>query len=232
MKISLFDSGFSDRLSRVGLVELDPYADPSCARDALVELANAFESSKRHIDVDADGITMRTLNGAALLGLCPSVGHIYQYTLQSLRREMPDLHEISVKPIAVSANYLRGGNDKFRMHFDRHQLTAIVYLNDAPSMPLIAYPNVRRDPLMAGGKEPFDISTADRYVIEPRTNTGLVFFGSRTYHGIENRVAQESDHANRVERYSLQFGFDFTPCDYEGQSYYGMTQGNPGDPHG
>ena len=232
MKIPLFDAGFSDQLNRVGLVEIDPYVDPSYARDALAELANAFGSSKRYIDVDADGITMRTLNGTALLGLCPSVAYVYQYTLHSLRREMPDLHEISVKPIAVSANYLRGRNDKFRMHFDRHQLTAIVYLNDAPSMPLIAYPNVRRDPLIAGGKEPFDISTADRYVIEPRTNAGLVFFGSRTYHGIESRVEQEGDQANRVERYSLQFGFDFTPCDYEGQSYYGMAQGKSGDPHG
>lgn len=232
MKTSLFDAGISDRLNRVGLVELDPFVDPSCAREALAELVNAFESGKRHIDVDADGITMRTLNGNTLLGLCPSVDDIYQYTLRSLRRELPDLHEISVKPIAVSANYMHGGNDKFRMHFDRHQLTAIVYLNDAPSMPLVAYPNVRRDPLVAGGKEPFDISGADRYVIEPRTNTGLVFFGSRTYHGIENRAAQTSGRPSGVERYSLQFGFDFTPCDYEGQSYYGMAHGNPGGPHG
>jgi hypothetical protein len=232
MKTSLFEAGFSDRLNRIGLVELDPYVDPSCARDALAELKNAFESAKRHIEVDADGITMRTLNGDTLLRLCPSVGHIYQYTLRSLRREMPDLHEISVKPIGVSANYLSDGNDKFRMHFDRHQLTTIVYLNDAPSMPLIAYPNVRRDPLVAGGKEPFEISKADRYVIEPRTNTGLVFFGSRTYHGIENRAAQTRGQSSRVERYSLQFGFDFTHCDYEGQDYYGMAHGNPEGPRG
>ena len=230
MKTSLFSAGFSNRLNRIGLVELDPYIDPSCVEGALAELIKAFASAQRHIEVDADGITMRTLNGDTLLGLCPSVDHIYKYTLQSLRREMPDLQEISVKPIAISANFLRGDNDKFRMHFDRHQVTAIVYLNDAPSMPLIAYPNVRRDPLLVGEKEPFDISKMAPCVIEPRTNTGLVFFGRRTYHGIENRVAQTGAQANQVKRYSLQFGFDFTPYDYEGQNYYGMTYGNPGGP--
>ena len=222
MKASLSTTGLLDQLDRIGLVELDPYIDSMpCIEQTLTELASAFASAKHRTDVDSDGITMQTLNGDALLDACPSVGHMYQYTLQSLRREIPALHEISARSIGLSANLLQGAHDKFRMHFDRNQLTAIVYLNDVVLMPLIAYPNVRRDPLMAGEKEHFSLDGLVPYVIEPRTNTGLVFLGRRTYHGIDNRVAQ-SGTTSQIRRYSLQFAFDFAPCDYDGQSYYGM----------
>jgi hypothetical protein len=212
-----------EQLDSSGLVELNPYTDSSAIGDALAETASAFAAgSNPVVNVGSDGIHMKTLNGDALLAACPSVIRIYDETLGLLRKAMPGLHEIPQRPIGISANYLEGKSDQFRMHFDRHQVTAIVYLNDVPSMPLVMYPNVRGDPILTGTKAPFDLAKMTPYVIEPRANTGVVFYGRRTYHGVENRAAQGRAAAS-VKRYSLQFGFDRDPYDYEGQSYYGAS---------
>ena len=202
-----------------GVVLSHPFCDDGLIERTLQEVSGAFASANP-IRVNADDIVIRTFNGDQLLALCPSVGEVYQFTLDSVRRQVPDIKELEDRTIGISSNYLRRGSDKFRMHFDRNQLTVVIYLNDLDALPLVLYPNVRRDPIQTGVKDRFELAGLEPQVVFPKRNLAVTFFGRRTFHAINPATTTSG---NSGDRYSLQFAFDFDSFDYRDEQYYGKT---------
>jgi hypothetical protein len=196
-----------------------PVSDITLIKQVLSELSTAFSAS-HGVSVNADNIVMRTLNGDDLIGLCPSVKIIYQDVISKIKQKMPEVNELEDNTIGISANFLSGNNDRFRLHFDRNQLTVVIYLNDADSFPLILYPNIREDPASSGIKEKFDLKTAKSETVFPKQNLAVVFYGRRTFHGVSN---SNTDYNEYKKRYSLQFAFDFDISDYSNRYYYGKS---------
>lgn len=209
---------FLQRLNDEGLIIIDPFIGDTLIKDTFREVSEAFNTE--YINVSSDDIFIKTLNGDKLLALCPNVGKVYKYVLDLLKSEFSEIHELTDKTIGISANFLSGQNDRFRLHFDRNQLTVVVYLNDLNVFPLVLYPNVRRDPLFVGVKDSFDLAAINPKSILPKQNLAVVFYGRRTFHGVTNENPVEIAKQNPL-RYSLQFAFDFDSFDYGEEDYYG-----------
>lgn len=208
--------GLSYTLARVGLSYARGFFPADTVESCASEIAAAFRCAGRVRRVDQDGIHMRTLNGEALLDACPTIGSMYNLLRDELANAFPTLTDLADRSIGISANCLSGRSDSFRLHFDRNQLTAVVYLNRCTEFPFIVYPNIRRDPKETGGAESFDLTGIEPLKLYPEENLLVVFLGRRSFHGVLREPGASSG-----PRYSLQFAFDFEANDYGGTDYYG-----------
>lgn len=105
---------------------------------------------------------------------------------------------------------------EFRMHFDRNQVTVVIYLNENQNYPLVLYPNIRMDPFEIYYKELFTLELKTPIRIYPKPNLAVVFYGRRTFHGVINEEKLAASY-----RYSLQFAFDLENRSYSDEDYYG-----------
>lgn len=183
----------------------------------LSEIQLAFKA-KEVIEVNHDGIVIQTLNGQDLLKLSPLTLKAYNHAYTLLKEEFPDLVKLKDQRIGISANYLNNVTQQFRLHFDRNQLTLVLYLNTCNAFPLQLYPLIRKDPRISGLKESF--STVDKAPIKvyPEPGLSVIFWGRRTLHGV---ILDEDVEKSDTNRYSLQFAFDLADSNYEGEDYYG-----------
>lgn len=184
------------------------------------ELEVAFLSEKV-IKVDDDGIRVSTLNGDSLISMSGSSFRLYNRVLDFLRSSFECVYELEDKRIGISANLLSGDNDKFRMHFDRNQITVVLYVTYNSEFPLILYPFMREDPrLFSGGSPPLlrPVDEAEAIKVYPKPGLATIFLGRRTLHGISY---EEGLSGRGGPRYSLQFAFDLKETDYSGEKYYG-----------
>jgi hypothetical protein len=177
--------------------------------------------------VDDDGIKMLTANGEKLINSVPSVNQFHRRILTMLQTRIPSLHALKDSAVGVSANAMLAQCDhRFRYHFDRHEITAIIYLESGSGMPLLMYPRIRKDPRAPGSSSPeperFCLDTKSPVVVEPHSGRMVVFEGRRTFHGVQAHVLQK-DLSALTPRVSLQFGFDSQFLTFEGEKYYGRT---------
>lgn len=185
------------------------------------ELKIAFES-KNIIKVNNDGINIKTINGNELLSRSSSTRELYNRILVLLRETFGDVEELDDNKIGISANFLSKEENNFRLHFDRNQLTVVIYITNSNNFPLVVYPKMREDPRFYDGegfppvKSKKDVQPVKIY---PKKGLGIVFWGRTTLHGV---VFEPSRHSDAVQpRYSLQFAFDLHKSDYDGEAYYG-----------
>ena len=204
-------------LNSEGVLLLQNYFSNELIIKALNELIFVFQENKMTKSVNTDRIVIRTLNGDNLLETCPSTRILYNDTFNYLKEEFDGhIFELQEKNIGISANLLSGISDEFRLHFDRNQVTVIIYLNENQNFPLVLYPNVRLDPYEMTKEELFTLDEKTSKKIYPIPNLAVVFYGRRTFHGVLNE-----EKYGGTQRFSLQFAFDLQNFSYSGQNYYG-----------
>lgn len=207
----------NDTLDKVGIEVLSDFAPSKLIEHALEELTNYFNHAGG-ITVDNDDIKIHTLNGENLLIHSPASKYLYDYSFNYLSSHLPNLIELDDKTIGMSANYMNKDDDRFRLHFDRNEITLVIYLNDNNAFPLTIYPNVRDDPRSVGHKQTFELQSKIPTVITPKQNVATIFYGRRSFHGIHPAKCLAT-----TARYSLQFAFDLSKQSYKGECYYGHS---------
>lgn len=185
--------------------------------DIYLELKNAFKS-KNVINVNNDGINIFTLNGDDLLNESKLTEMLYQNVLGMLRTNFSSLIELQDKKIGISSNFMDNDQQQFRFHFDRNQLTVVIYLSECVSLPLALYPLIREDPRTSANSQMRPIENIEPVKIYPTPGRAVVFWGRRTLHGV---MLEKKINSLLIERYSLQFGFDLSEFSYDNESYYG-----------
>lgn len=205
-----------EELERRGIFAKHGFFPSELMRRCVDEVTVAFGQGQQAKRVDGDGIHIRTQNGQQLLDKCPTVAKVHVFLREALKQSFSSLVDLEDQRIGISANCLEGAHDGFRLHFDRNQLTVVVYLNHCDDFPFVIYPNVRRDPKETITPDRFDLSRLGQQKIYPRENLMVIFFGRRSFHGVLNEAADAGQ-----ARYSLQFAFDFGVNDYRGMQYYG-----------
>jgi hypothetical protein len=206
----------AEELERRGVFAKHGFFPSELMRRCVDEVTVVFGQGQQAKRVDGDGIHIRTQNGQQLLDRCPAVAEVHALLREALGQSFSSLVDLEDQRIGISANCLEGAHDGFRLHFDRNQLTAVVYLNQCDDFPFVIYPNARRDPKETITAERFDLSRLECQKIYPRENLTVIFFGRRSFHGVLNESAGTGQ-----ARYSLQFAFDFGVNDYRGTKYYG-----------
>lgn len=205
-------------LDNEGYIIIDSFLDNELIQKVSKELIIGF-LHEEVINVNVDGIKLKSLNGDELLSLIPSVGDLFRRTKEKLSYSFSSVVELKDKKIGISANLIEGDHDNFRMHFDRNQLTVVIYLNTLNCLPLSIFPNVRVDIKNMSEKPEFSLSDKNAIDIYPLQGRAIIFYGNRTLHGVVNKEG-----ASPLEkRYTLQFAFDFYDFDYGNESYYGKT---------
>ena len=217
--------GIREKLNEEGFVLIENYIPTSIIEDLQKQIQLAF-MSKDVIRVNNDGIIISTINGNELLSKSSLASEMYKLTFDLLSDSFFNVFELCDKRIAISANLLNSVNDGFRLHFDRNQITVVLYLSLNPSFPLILYPLVRKDPrvFQSDANKRIDVKCEKKIKIYPKPGLAVVFWGRRTLHGVlcektENAEGVTSTPSN--DRLSLQFGFDLDKFSYNGESYYG-----------
>lgn len=203
-------------------IEINNFSDKKVLDIAHKKLSNLYLTDcSKGVFVNEDGIKIFTLNGLSLLTFIPEVLTLYNHSYTLIKEKYyNNLTHLTEVDVAISANILSSNNsDKFRMHFDRNQITCIIYLSNNPHMPLKLYPDVRLDPLIYGKVE-FELSNFQSVYIQPNINKALIFNGNRSFHGIEytnNKKTVIND-----LRFSIQFGFNIAEkLNLPKDKYYG-----------
>lgn len=181
------------------------------------EIQLAFKS-KEVIEVNHDEIIIQTLNGQDLLRLSPLTLKVYNYAYEQLKNVFPTLKKLKDQKIGISANYLNSVTQKFRLHFDRNQITLVLYLNTCNPFPLQLYPLIRSDPRISGLKESFSTRDIVPVKVYPAPGLSVIFWGRRTLHGV---ILDDEVDKSDTNRYSLQFAFDLDESEYDDEDYYG-----------
>lgn len=207
----------SETLNISGLHVINDFGPQNLIHQALEELTACFNGNDS-ISVNDDNINIRTINGDNLLKQSPASDKLYHYSFNYLNAHFRQVTELKDKKIGVSANCMTQASDKFRLHFDRNQITLVIYLNDNNAFPLTIYPNVREDPSSIGYKQTFELNATTPKIVTPRQNLAALFYGRRSFHGI-----YPEEGAFISARYSLQFAFDLSPQSYVGERYYGHS---------
>ncbi|MEM1189397.1 MAG: hypothetical protein AAGI72_12780 [Pseudomonadota bacterium] len=214
-------TNLSKRLEADGYAMLPGLVPESLVAAAATELREAFSAADT-IQVDSDGINITTLNGADLLSRSEATGDLYTLVLDHLRAELGEVFEVEDQRIGISANLLTAESNQFRFHFDRNQLTVIIYISASSNFPLVLYPLMRDDPRHFPEDAPPPVKGRDEeqaVKVYPRPGLVIAFWGRRTIHGIRFEAPQDGQ--SIAPRYSLQFAFDLEDSDYRGENYYG-----------
>lgn len=210
-----------EHLNKYGYKIFDNLISENEVSEAKKELDSAFYNNET-IKVDGDGIRIKTLNGVDLLNISPYTQILYNKVLFMLQKEFECIYELDDQKIGISANLLVDSSDQFRLHFDRNQVTIVIYLTESPQFPLELYPLMREDPRAEGKTSPQLVkSTTDvqSVTISPTPGKAVCFWGRRTIHGISYKP--EKINIKCEARYSLQFAFDLEKTSYNGEQYYG-----------
>jgi hypothetical protein len=208
-----------EQLYKEGFVVIDNYVPNTIFQDLKQQIKHAF-LSKGVIYVNNDGIVISTINGNELLSQSSLTSEIYKSTLDLLSNSFSKVFELDDNKIAISANRLSSENDQFRLHFDRNQLTIIIYLTCNYNFPLILYPLVRKDPRIFKNEmnKQINIKSHKQIKIYPEPGRSVIFWGRRTLHGI---VFEKTGKKCVDDRLSLQFAFDLDKFNYDEEYYYG-----------
>ena len=211
----------NDALDKNGYFVCEQLSSPELAYNISQELTSTFNGPDI-IKVNDDGINIKTVNGNQLLTSSPSTEKLYRQVLAFLTKELGMIYELEDNKIGISANLLESCHDNFRLHFDRNQLTVVIYITESENFPLVLYPKMREDPRTYPGNSHPPVKPKEQTTpvkVYPEPGLGVLFWGRRTLHGIsfENPNKQPTIGA----RYSLQFAFDLTKTDYSGEQYYG-----------
>ena len=204
-------------LNDKGYLLLENVFSAEVIASCLDELVYAFQKNEFTKSVNSDRIVIKTLNGDNLLKSCPSSSILYNSTFNYLKEEFEGhIFELQEKNIGISSNLLSGTSDEFRMHFDRNQVTVVIYLNENQNYPLVLYPNIRMDPFEIDYEDLFTLDNKTPIKVYPMPNLAIIFYGRRTFHGVINEEKIAGTY-----RYSLQFAFDLQSRSYSDQDYYG-----------
>jgi len=194
----------------------DKILTASFCEDLSHKIASEMELSA--IKVNEDGINMLTLNGEHLLNQIPEIQLIYDEIFSQLKCQIKGLMCLEDLKIGISSNLLRSTNQhNFRLHFDRHEYTVILYLTDNQDFPLKLFPNIRTDPCFTNLNWLYDVNKKKPEIILPFPGKMVIFKGRTTWHGVEFH----GDKRTTQDRISLQFGFDSTFKTFGNVPYYG-----------
>lgn len=174
--------------------------------------------------------TFDTFNSNAVEDNFPEINSMYENSaLELVRRLAPHVTTINERRVGLTVN-VTSREGKFQPHFDRHMMTAVLYLNDdfeGGSMRL--FPRLRFWLGHPGGAFKRKIQRVlDRTVrsraylahiareklFQPRAGDLLVFEGTKTYHAVTQVMAGGP-------RVTIQFAYDLPGVSYDLSAYYG-----------
>jgi hypothetical protein len=173
-----------------------------------------------------------TFNGALVDEHVPTLDGIYDHhLLGEIRKLDTRMATLAQRSVGLSINVIPN-HGRFQPHFDRHRMTAVLYVNDdyeGGAMRL--YPRIRYwlGPPTGAAKRKMQ-RLLDRYVrreshvsayseqttIKPRAGDLIVFEGTRTYHAVQPVTSG-------MNRISIQFAYDFAGMVFDISDYYGKT---------
>ncbi|MEA5578502.1 hypothetical protein [Anabaena sp. UHCC 0451] len=217
--ISVASMNIIEKLNEEGFVMIENYVQNTIVKELENQIKNAF-TSEQVIYVNNDGIVISTINGNELLSRSPLTCELYKSTLNFLKSCFSEIVEIDDTTIGISANKLNSKNDRFRLHFDRNQLTIIIYLTANLNFPLVLYPLVRQDPRIFKDEmdKKINLIHNNKINIYPQPGLCVMFWGRRTLHGV---IFEERKKNCIDDRLSIQFAFDLDNFSYDNEYYYG-----------
>lgn len=197
-----------------------------CLRKAILDYAQR----ESPIEVRWEKSTFDTFNGDEVDQNLPELRQLYdQHLLLELHKLFAPLATISDRRVGISIN-LTSTNGKFQSHFDRHNMTAILYVNDDFSGgEMRFYPRIRywlghpSGSLKQKLQRVLDrMVRSKRYLkwlakkmtLTPKAGDLLIFEGTRTYHGVTPVNGPNT-------RITIQFGYDRPGTTYDVSQYYG-----------
>lgn len=201
----------------------------TCQR--IREGINAYLLKKNAIEVNRTGSSFITFNGKYIDENFPELAQLYDHQLlRELSQLSSNLATIIDRRIGLSIN-ITPKFGKFEPHFDRHAMTAVLYINDDffggemnfyprirglrnyPSYP--SHRSITHRILDRAVRSKVYLKwLARKIVFKPKAGTLLIFEGTRTYHQVQMVTAGSS-------RMTVQFGYDRPGASFDIYDYYG-----------
>jgi len=171
-----------------------------------------------------------TFNGSMVDKHVPALDGLYDHhLLHEIKKLNPRMGTLAQRGVGLSINVIPN-NGRFQPHFDRHRLTAVLYINDEyDGGEMRLYPRIRYwlGPPIGWLKKKLqrlldNHVRRDTYVsiyskqvsIKPRAGDLIIFEGTRTYHAVQPVTAG-------MDRISIQFAYDLIGTSYDISDYYG-----------
>lgn len=197
-----------------------------CLRRAILDYAQ----HKAPIEVRWKESTFDTFNGDEVDQNLPALRQLYdRHLLMELNKLFAPLATISDRRVGISINMTSTGG-KFQSHFDRHNMTAILYINDDfVGGEMRFYPRVRywlghpTGSFKQKLQRVLDRMVRSKHylkwlakgmILTPKEGDLLIFEGTRTYHGVTPVNGPNT-------RITVQFGYDRPGTTYDVSQYYG-----------
>jgi hypothetical protein len=211
----------SNEFGLLGLEIFENCMDRTLCTDVSKKIL-AIESFAKK--VNTDGINMHTLNGEFLIEQIPEIKVIHDKFYDILKTQILNLMSLDDIAVGISTNILRAEEGHtFRLHFDRHEYTVVIYLSDNNNFPFRIFPNIRTDPRTEVSQWLYDQKEVNPITVTPKVGKAVVFKGRTCLHGVElvRGVIKEQ------HRISLQFGFDTKYKNFYDEKYYGRKFRDP-----
>lgn len=225
-------AGFFRENGYVLLSDFLPASD--CA--ALVEAIEQYRKTKEIIKVDRESLIetkhFLTLNGSDVETYVPDAERLYRRVNQVVNSiASKEYVRLGNKAIGLSINIVPSGG-VFSWHYDRNEITAVLYLNEVAGGDMELYPRYRL--LMKRRSKGLGkwlqrvpdaimrpslvrrLSMRSKVAVSPKPGTLLIMEAIRCLHRVRPVVAGQ--------RYSVQFAYDAENVSFDESStkdYYG-----------
>ena len=202
-----------------GVLIIDNYINLDLCRSIIKDIKK-FHDKEKVIFVNSEKSIGRfkTLNGKTLIKASQMCLMLRDQTLKLIKKYIDDkIVNILNMKIGVSANIMSVG-DKFKKHYDRNKITAVIYLNQLVGEgEMICYPRCR---FLLPGRYLFGLRHLQSFldlivlapfyqkylvkkiIIAPKPGRVVFFEGNRTLHGVQPL------HKKSSVRYSIQLAYD------------------------
>ncbi len=220
-----------DEFRRNGYLLVRGYLDAGRAR-RLADAVRRYCTEHTVIDVQKPASKFSTFNGSEVDTELSELARLYdREVLQAVNSVSRwPVEALTDRRVGLSVNVTPKGG-RFTAHFDRHRMTAVLYLNEGyTGGSMILYPRVRHVlpgrylPVLRQVQALLDRFTKSprhlgrskrRIVIQPHAGDLLIFEAVSSLH----RVETVHDGGPRL---SVQFGYDLPGTRFDTRDYYGQ----------
>lgn len=218
------------QFSRQGYVVIDELI-PTNICEKIVNDIKLVRQNSDFIEVNLSGSNFETINGSLLLNQIPEIKSLHEACKEiasSITGKM--LEELENKQIGISLNVIHPKNN-FQLHYDRNEITIVLYLNTVEGGGMKAFPRFRVSSNPASSVFLQRIlnrleSTKQRIsffpffkriLVQPLPGRAFIFEGKETLHSVTVVNGETS-------RFSLQFAYDIDGSKFtkkQTKGYYG-----------
>lgn len=199
----------------------------------LKEKITTTFNSKNTIKVCLKKSKFETINGSIIDENIPELTIFYDHTIYKIVNSLKDnLSTLTDRRIGLSINKTSQGHN-FQAHFDRNQITAVMYISENfQGGSMLMHPRVRI--LLKGYEKNLFKKTTQRIIdkiiktsiylklfsksieVIPKEGTLLIFEGNKTLHEVKPVLTGE--------RITIQLAYDEPNKIYQSDDYYGAVK--------